>query len=83
MFLTLALVLLGAPLDVPKPVLPAPNATPSVNKQPKVIGWPKGKLPTAPAGFTVSLYAAKSQCMIVSSPNQSLAKIHCTASITT
>ena len=57
MFLTLALVLLGAPLDVPKPVLPAPNATPSVNKQPKVIGWPKGKLPTAPAGFTVSLYA--------------------------
>ena len=57
MYLALSLVLLGAPLDVPKPELPDPKATPSVIKHPKVIAWPKGKMPTAPAGFTVSLYA--------------------------
>jgi glucose/arabinose dehydrogenase len=39
------------------PDLPAPLATPSVTKHPKVVGWPDGKTPTAPAGFTVSLYA--------------------------
>ena len=57
MFLALSLVLLGAPLDVPKPILPEPKATPSVAKPAKVIGWPKDKMPTAPAGFTVSLFA--------------------------
>ena len=41
----------------PAPNLPPPFATPSVNKQPKVIGWPAGKTPTAPTGFAVSLYA--------------------------
>jgi glucose/arabinose dehydrogenase len=41
-----------------QPKLPPPNATPSVTKFPKVIGWPDGKTPTAPPGFTVSLYAA-------------------------
>ncbi len=57
MFLTLSFVLLGAPLDVPKPALPAPKATPSVTKHPKVIGWPRDKMPTAPAGFKVSRFA--------------------------
>ncbi len=55
MFLTLSLLALGAPVDPPK--LPEPNATPSVTKHAKVIGWPKGKMPTAPEGFEVSLFA--------------------------
>ena len=54
MFLTLAILALGAPVDPPK--LPEPNATPSVTKHAKVIGWPKGKMPTAPEGFEVSLF---------------------------
>ena len=37
--------------------LPAPFATKSVRNYSKVIGWPAGKLPVAPAGFTVSLFA--------------------------
>jgi glucose/arabinose dehydrogenase len=37
--------------------LPAPFATPSVRNTSKVIGWPKGKMPTAAAGFEVSLFA--------------------------
>lgn len=37
--------------------LPAPFATKSVRNYCKVIGWPKGKTPVAPAGFTVSLFA--------------------------
>jgi glucose/arabinose dehydrogenase len=41
----------------PTPKLPAPFETKSVTKHPKVIGWPDGKTPTAPAGFTVTLYA--------------------------
>jgi glucose/arabinose dehydrogenase len=51
----LALTLAADPPAPPK--LPPPNATPSVTKFPKVIGWPAGKTPTAPAGFTVTLYA--------------------------
>ena len=39
--------------------LPAPNATPSAVKFPKVIDWPADKMPTAPDGFTVSLFADK------------------------
>lgn len=38
-------------------VLPPPFHTPSVRKPSKVIGWPKGKLPTAAPGFEVSLFA--------------------------
>ena len=34
--------------------LPKPNATPSVVKFVKVIGWPEGKTPQAPAGFEVT-----------------------------
>jgi glucose/arabinose dehydrogenase/VanZ family protein len=41
--------------DAPK--LPPPYATPSVAKFVKVVGWPEGKTPTAPPGFTVTLYA--------------------------
>src|SRR5688572_33262959 len=41
----------------PEPSLPPPFATPSATKHPKVVGWPAGKAPTAPAGFTVSLFA--------------------------
>lgn len=38
-------------------VLPAPYATKSVRNESKIIGWEKGKMPTAPQGFTVSLFA--------------------------
>lgn len=38
--------------------LPKPFATESVEKFSKVIGWPEGKAPVAPAGFTVTRYAA-------------------------
>src|SRR5262250_3765175 len=37
--------------------LPAPFATPSARNNSKVIGWPKGKVPTAAPGFEVSLFA--------------------------
>jgi glucose/arabinose dehydrogenase len=38
-------------------VLPAPFATPSVDNSSKAIGWPEGKTPIAPEGFTVSKFA--------------------------
>lgn len=38
--------------------LPAPYQTKSVRNYCDVIGWPKDKTPTAPAGFKVSLFAA-------------------------
>lgn len=37
--------------------LPAPNPEASKNRFSKVIGWPEGKTPTAPAGFTVTKFA--------------------------
>ncbi|QJD94767.1 sorbosone dehydrogenase family protein [Mucilaginibacter robiniae] len=37
--------------------LPAPYETKSVMNFCKVIGWPKGAIPKAPAGFKVNLYA--------------------------
>jgi glucose/arabinose dehydrogenase len=37
--------------------LPEPYATESVKNYSKVIGWPAGKMPVAPAGFTVSKFA--------------------------
>src|ERR1043165_9593775 len=37
--------------------LPAPFATKSAQKFSKVIGWPAGKTPTAPAGFQVGKFA--------------------------
>ena len=40
-----------------KLILPPPNATRAVANPASVIPWPKGKTPTAPAGFEVSLFA--------------------------
>ena len=37
--------------------LPAPYATESVKNFSKVIGWPAGKMPVAPTGFTVTKFA--------------------------
>jgi len=37
--------------------LPAPDTTASNEKRSKTIGWPAGKTPTAPAGFTVTRFA--------------------------
>lgn len=37
--------------------LPPPYATESKSKYSKVIGWPEGKTPTAPKGFTVTKFA--------------------------
>jgi glucose/arabinose dehydrogenase len=37
--------------------LPPPFATPSVSNNSKVIGWPKGRMPTPAPGFEVSLFA--------------------------
>ncbi|WP_343618467.1 sorbosone dehydrogenase family protein [Flavobacterium sp.] len=37
--------------------LPPPYATESKTKNSKVIGWPKGKTPIAPQGFTVTKFA--------------------------
>ncbi|MGC4099808.1 PQQ-dependent sugar dehydrogenase [Ferruginibacter sp.] len=34
--------------------LPEPFATPSVTRNPKILGWPDDRTPVAPAGFTVS-----------------------------
>lgn len=39
--------------------LPAPYATKSAQVHSKVIGWPEGRTPTAPAGFSVRAYAAE------------------------
>ena len=41
----------------PEPQLPAPFHSPSVRKESKVVGWPDGKTPTAPAGFKVTQFA--------------------------
>lgn len=40
-----------------KLVLPPPYATRGVANPSRVVGWPKGKMPTAPAGFEVNLFA--------------------------
>ncbi len=37
--------------------LPAPYASKSKTNNSKVIGWPEGKIPTAPEGFTVTKFA--------------------------
>jgi glucose/arabinose dehydrogenase len=37
--------------------LPAPYQTKAVSNYCKVIGWPAGKMPIAPPGFTVNLFA--------------------------
>ncbi len=40
-------------------VLPKPYATRDTIKESKVIGWPDGKMPSAPEGFVVSKFADK------------------------
>ncbi|CAG5071366.1 hypothetical protein DYBT9623_03407 [Dyadobacter sp. CECT 9623] len=42
-----------------KLTLPAPFVTESVENRPEEAGWPEGKMPTAPAGFTVTKFADK------------------------
>lgn len=37
--------------------LPEPYETPPINNFSKVLGWPEGKTPTAPAGFRVKKFA--------------------------
>jgi glucose/arabinose dehydrogenase len=51
--------------------LPAPDESASKNKFSKVIGWPEGKAPVAPAGFTVTKFATdiKSPRNIYIAPN--------------
>jgi glucose/arabinose dehydrogenase len=51
--------------------LPPPYATKSVSKNSVVLGWPAGKKPIAPAGFTVSIFASglKSPRWIYEAPN--------------
>ncbi|MGH8569897.1 MAG: hypothetical protein ACREXU_18305, partial [Gammaproteobacteria bacterium] len=39
------------------PPLPPPFHTESATRFPKILRWPEGKTPAAPAGFRVSLYA--------------------------
>ncbi|WP_192085277.1 sorbosone dehydrogenase family protein [Algoriphagus sp. Y33] len=38
-------------------ILPPPYSSESVKNHSKVVGWSEGKMPTAPAGFTVSKFA--------------------------
>src|SRR5215217_2650572 len=40
-----------------KITLPAPDEKSSVKNYSKVIGWPQGKMPKAPQGFVVSMFA--------------------------
>jgi glucose/arabinose dehydrogenase len=51
--------------------LPKPFATESVKKFANVIGWPAGKTPTAPSGFTVTKFASdlKNPRWIYQAPN--------------
>ena len=48
---------LNDPAIVSSDSLPAPYATPATARISKVIGWPVGKTPNAPEGFTISRFA--------------------------
>jgi glucose/arabinose dehydrogenase len=52
-------------------ILPEPNPDAAKNKFSKVLGWPEGKTPVAPAGFTVTKFASdiKSPRNIYIAPN--------------
>ncbi len=56
-FLTTTIISLSVAAYAQQPKLPKPFETKSVRNYSNVIGWPKGKTPTAPKGFKVSLYA--------------------------
>lgn len=45
--------------EVDSLILPAPYNSESVTNRPEEAGWPDGKLPVAPAGFTVTRFANK------------------------
>jgi glucose/arabinose dehydrogenase len=47
----------SAPQPAAGVTLPEPFATPSARNSPRGIGWPEGKTPAAPAGFTVNAFA--------------------------
>ncbi|RIJ43169.1 PQQ-dependent sugar dehydrogenase [Pontibacter oryzae] len=47
-----------ATVTEPNLVLPAPDTTHRAQKRSKTIGWPQGKTPVAPVGFTVTKFAA-------------------------
>src|SRR5262245_58760810 len=49
------IVAVGPGRDV---VLPDPDIHP-VRRVPKIVGWPAGRTPSAPAGFRVTLFADK------------------------
>jgi glucose/arabinose dehydrogenase len=53
---TIALLLAGSG-QAATPALPPPGATPSAVRPPRVVGWPEGVKPVAPAGFGVSAFA--------------------------
>ncbi|GAB3527413.1 sorbosone dehydrogenase family protein [Pontibacter brevis] len=55
-------------------VLPAPDTTHRAEKRSETIGWPAGKTPVAPAGFTVSRFASdlKHPRRIYVAPNQDI-----------
>lgn len=46
---------------IASPNLPPPNTSNPPSNYPIVTGWPAGRTPTAPNGFTVSLYADRLQ----------------------
>ncbi len=41
----------------PEPQMDAPYASKSVKANPKVVGWPEGKMPVAAQGFKVQKFA--------------------------
>ena len=45
--------------ETEKLTLPPPFATESAEKRPEEAGWPEGKMPKAPVGFTVTKFADK------------------------
>lgn len=47
-----------ATVTEPNLILPAPDTTHRAQKRSKTIGWPQGKTPIAPAGFTVTKFAS-------------------------
>src|SRR5688572_18126634 len=55
---TLAVSVLAQSGQPAAPSLPPPFATPPAINFPKVIGWPAGTMPKAPAGFRVDLFAS-------------------------
>lgn len=56
--LSVALMLACAPTWAEKnPILPQPYQTPSVDRHVTVLGWPAGKMPVAPEGYQVSVFA--------------------------